>query len=155
MIQQHTLQVFADYHQFYVWDSGVQPDAPVDYTETDMRRRVKVAPSVLVVLPIRNMTVPVVLSIHESDPGHEPSTSDHIVECDLELPSGQLQVEECCGEVKLATNLAPGVYAVRVRFENLDSLSDDALDGGDRYLIDLWPGPPRELRVTKQHKDPG
>jgi hypothetical protein len=55
----HHLEVFADYHQFYVWDAGVGPSAPEDYTDDDVRRRVKVAPNVVVVQPVRNMTVPV------------------------------------------------------------------------------------------------
>jgi len=52
-----SMVVFADYHQFYVWDAGSAPVAPVDYTDDDLRRMVKVGPNVLVVQPVRNMCV--------------------------------------------------------------------------------------------------
>src|SRR5215471_5201358 len=67
----HVLEVFADYFQFYVWDAGVSPLAPEDYTDEDVRRRVKVAPNVVVVLPVRNMTVPVEVELHAGDPGFD------------------------------------------------------------------------------------
>jgi hypothetical protein len=61
-----------------------------------------------------------------------------------------LQVDECTGPVRLDHEVAPGTYAVRVLFSGLDTLSDDGLEGSDRYRIDLWPGSARELKVIKQ-----
>jgi hypothetical protein len=46
---QKTLKVFADYHQFYLWDRGMTSDAPTDYTDDDVRRRIKVAANVVVI----------------------------------------------------------------------------------------------------------
>jgi len=43
----HKFELFADYNQFYVWDVGADPNAPIDYTDEDVRNRVKVAPNVL------------------------------------------------------------------------------------------------------------
>ena len=87
----YSVKVFADYHQFYVWDAGAQPAAPEDYSAEDVERRVKVAPHVIVVQPVRNMEVPVELEVHASDPGFDEAQWDHIVECSLDLPSGKLQ----------------------------------------------------------------
>jgi len=36
------LQVFADYHQFYLWDSAMTNQAPDDYTAEDVKRRIKI-----------------------------------------------------------------------------------------------------------------
>jgi hypothetical protein len=47
----HKLQVFADYHQFYLWDPGTNPLAPTDYTDQDVRNMVKVSPGVVVIQP--------------------------------------------------------------------------------------------------------
>ena len=55
----HRFDLFADYNQFYVWDAGADPSAPIEYTDADLRCRVKVAPNVVVIQPIRDMTVPV------------------------------------------------------------------------------------------------
>ena len=88
----HAFELFADYHQFYVWDAGVNPSAPENYTEEDIRARVKVGPNVVVIQPIRRTTVPVELQIGPDDPGFDPSRWDHVAECHLELPTGALQV---------------------------------------------------------------
>jgi len=146
----HLLQVFADYNQFYVWDAGVSPIAPEDYTEEDVARMVKLAPNVLVVQPVRNMEVPVEIEVHSGDPGVDSGKWDHVVECALELPTGKLQVHECTGGPVLDQEVLPGTYRARVLFAGLDSLSEDGLDGGDRYRVDLWPGSPCAPVVTKQ-----
>jgi hypothetical protein len=149
-MSRHSFVVDADYHQFYVWYVGMSPSAPEDYTDDDVRRMVKVAPHVVVVQPVRSMTVPVELEVHADDPGFEIAAWDHVAECALDLPTGQLQVDECTGSAVLDLRLSPGTYSVRVLFAGLDTLSDDGLDGEDRYRIDLWPGTPRDLAVVKQ-----
>lgn len=149
----HLLNVFADYHQFYVWDAGTNPSAPEDYTDEDVQRMVKVAPNVVVVQPVRNMEVPVELEVHAADPGVDPTQWDHIAECTLHLPTGNMQVHECTGGAVLNLSVSSGTYVVRVLFAGLDTLSDDGLDGADRYRIDLWPGAARDLTITKQWLD--
>lgn len=145
----HSMVVFADYHQFYVWDSGSAPVVPVDYTDDDVKRMVKVAPNVLVVQPTRDMDVPVELEVHARDPGFDETVWDHVAECSLDLPTGQLQVHECTGGAVLDLPVAPGTYQARILFAGLDSLSDDGLDGSDRSCVDLWPGPERDLTIAK------
>jgi hypothetical protein len=39
-LQHQAFELFADYHQFYLWDKGTDPQAPVDYTDEDVERRV-------------------------------------------------------------------------------------------------------------------
>ena len=146
----HALSVFADYHQFYIWDAGSDPEAPLDYTDDDVSRMVKCAACVLVVQPVRNMDVPVELQVHQTDPGFDPPSWDHVVECSLDLPTGKLQVHECTGGALLDLDVLPGIYQVRVLFGGLGTLSDDGLDGDDRYCVDLWPGPARDLVIIKQ-----
>ncbi|MFT5081826.1 MAG: hypothetical protein ACI84E_002493, partial [Planctomycetota bacterium] len=79
----HQIRVEVNYHQFYLWDSSVTDQAPDDYSDEDVRRMVKVADNVVVVQPIRNGTVPVVLTLHPTDPGYDLTGCDHIVECSL------------------------------------------------------------------------
>jgi hypothetical protein len=147
----HKFQVFADYHQFYVWDAGVKPSAPIDYTDADFRHRVKIAPNVVVILPIRNMTVPVELDVCSSDPGVELPRWDHVAECSLELPTGRLQVHECTGGAILDLSVAPGTYRLRAHFTGLGLLSKDGLRGADHYKIVLWrEAASTPLRIMKQ-----
>jgi hypothetical protein len=146
----HTFELFADYHQFYVWDAGAKPQAPEDYTEEDVRRLVKVAPNVVVIQPVRNMTVSVELALCVDDPGFDETRWDHVAECALELPTGKLQVHECTGGPVLDLNVAPGSYRLRALFSGLGTLSEDGLEGEDYYALVLWPGSNIPLRIVKQ-----
>lgn len=149
-VRREAVEVFADYNQFYVQDGQVNPAAPEDWTDADVARRAKVAPNVVVICPIRNMSVPVEVELHSSEPEVDASEVDHIVECSLELPSGHLQVHECTGGPVLDWRINPGSYQVLAIFSRLESLSDDGLEGDDRYRVLLWPGAERSLRVVQE-----
>lgn len=69
-LQHQSFELFADYSQFYLWDRGMNPLPPVDYTEEDVKRRLKTGSNVVVVLPERNMTVAVEVEIHDSEPAY-------------------------------------------------------------------------------------
>jgi len=56
-MQLRSLSLFADYFQFYLWDSGMNPKAPVHYAPPDMERRLKTGHNVVAILTARNMTV--------------------------------------------------------------------------------------------------
>lgn len=146
----HVFNIFADYHQFYLWDSGVDPSAPEEYTRNDIRRLIKAVPHVVVIQPLRNATVPVELQVCSEDPGFDESQWDHVAECALDLPTGKLQVHECTGGPALNLAVPPGTYRVRALFAGLDTLSDNGLDGDDRYRIVLWPGDNIPLHIVKQ-----
>jgi len=128
----------------------MKPLAPENYTDVDIERMVKVAPHVVVVQPVRNVTVPVRVEVHDADPGWDPDAWDHVVECSLDLPTGYLQVHECTGPALLDVDVPVGTYRVRALFDGLGSLTDDGLDGNDRYVVVLWPGVAQTLQVLKQ-----
>ena len=151
-VQRQALEIFADYHQFYLWDERVAPEAPTDWTDADVAHRLKAGPHVVVVSPIRNMTVPVEVEVHLCEPPFNPEAWDHIAECSLDLPSGELQVHECTGGPVADFKVQPGTYRVRAFYGDLDSLSANGLEGRDHYRVVLWPAPPRELVVLKQWK---
>lgn len=150
----YEIEVFADYFQFYLWDSGVNPEAPTDYRYPDLENRVKVETNVVAVCTVRNMTVPVELQIHDRDPWFDPDEWDHVVEAALDLPTGGLQVHECTGYPVLDLSIDPGIYRVRLLFAGLDSLSEDGLEGNDRYTVVLWTGSEQGVCVRKQWRAP-
>jgi hypothetical protein len=51
--QRQVVEVIADYHQFYLWDRGMNPNAPEDYTDYDVQRRIKTGAHVVVIQPER------------------------------------------------------------------------------------------------------
>jgi hypothetical protein len=143
-------RIFADYRQFYLWDKQVCPDAPTDYTDDDIARRMKAAPNVVVIQPERNMEVPVELEVLEGPPDAEFDGWDHVAEASLDLPSGQLEIHESTGGAIDQIVLEPGTYRVRAYFGALTDLSDDGLEGNDRYKIVMWPATFSPVRVLKQ-----
>lgn len=146
-------EIFADYFQFYLWDAGKMPEPPTDYVEADLKNRIKTAPFVLVVQPVRNMDVPVTLDVVDAATALDLDAWDHVAEASLDLPSGRLEIHECTGGSIDILDLAPGSYRVRACFTGLDTLSEDGLDGDDRYHLTLWPAQPAPLEVLKQFDD--
>lgn len=132
----------------------MRPDAPTDFTDEDTCRRIKAAPFVVVIQPVRNMTVPVEVEVTDAPPALELENWDHIAEASLELPSGRLEIHECTGGSIDVLPVLPGTYRARACFGGLETLSDDGLDGDDRYRVVLWRAPFEPVEVLKQYEDP-
>ena len=149
-MQQIKFDIFADYFQFYLNDAEKSPPAPEDWTDDDAKKRLKVIPYLIVICPVRNMTVPVTLEVCDSEPTDNFDTWDHVAECSLDIPSGKLVVDECTGSPAANIDIAPGCYRVRIFYGDLDSLSEDGLEGDDHYKIVMWRDAPIDLKVLKQ-----
>lgn len=145
-------EIFADYFQFYLWDAGEKPVPPSDYSHDDVVRRIKAAPHVVVIQPVRNMDVAVDLDIADAAPALDLAKFDHVAEASIDLPSGQLEIHECTGGSIDIVALAPGSYRVRACFSGLDTLSEDGLDGDDRYHLTVWPAPAAPVGIRKQYE---
>ena len=107
-LQDKAFEVFADYHQFYLWDQGMGPEAPEEYDDEDVQRRIKTGPHVVVVQPERNTTVAVEVEVHDAEPEYDAQRWDHIAEASLHLPTGRLQVHECTGGLVADFLVEPG-----------------------------------------------
>lgn len=144
--------LFADYHQVVVEDVANADGAPEDYGEAAMQRRVTLTPHALTVFTMRNMTVPVRVELRAGRPTVDLAAWDHAVEASFAAPSGQIVVMGLTDEhSSAATAVVPaGSLRALVLSAGLASLSEDGLDGDDRYEIHLWPQPPAEVVVLKQ-----
>lgn len=143
------LAVFADYHQFYVWDpetSGRQ--APEQWSNQDIANRAKVVPSAVVVSPVRNMTVPVEVGIWDSEPHVIFNAWQHVIEAPLPT-RGKIEIHECTGGSHACFAVEPGDYTVRALFRGLDTLSEDGMDGKDFYEIQIWKAPCTSLKIIR------
>ena len=145
-------EIFADYHQFYLMDAEEEPFAPEDWTNEDVQQRIKAEKYIVVIQPERNMTVSVDLEIVDSTPSEDFENWDHIAEASLDLPSGKLQIEKCCGETKDILVLSSGSYKIRAFYGNLDKLSFDGLEGDDHYKIVMWQAAFEGIKVLKQYE---
>jgi hypothetical protein len=153
-LQSKKLEVFADYHQFYLWDRDMNPAAPEDYTDEDVLHRVKAGPHVVVIQPERDMEVAVDVEIHDAEPACDPDEWDHIAEASLHLPTGHLQIHECTGGPVADFKVEPGWYRVRSFHGGFDTIDEDGLDGDDYYKVVLWPAPAAGVVVVKQFAPP-
>lgn len=144
------LRIFADFFQFYVWDPVTSgQNAPEEWTDQDVADRAKVASGVVVICPIRNMTVPVEVGIWDSSPEVNLALWQHVVEAPL-TTTGRIEVEECIGPTQAGFTVEPGDYTVRALYRGLDTLSDDGLEGEDFYEIQIWKSPCPGMRVIRR-----
>ncbi len=146
-------EIFADYHQFYLMDAEENLTYPEDWTDENVRQRIKAEKYIVIIQPERNMTVPVDLEIFDSEPEEDFENWQHIAEASLNLPSGKLQIEECCGEIKDVLILPAGSYRIRAFYGDLNKLSFDGLEGDDHYKIIIWQAPFENVRVLKQYEN--
>jgi len=150
-------RLFADYFQFYLQDESGEGNLSDAWTEQAVDRLLAVAPGTVGVGTVRNMEVSVTLEILGSEPDLHPAQWDHIVECPLVVSSPKIVIAGCTDYFPDAQRIPvePGTYRVRVCYAGLDTLSEDGLDGDDRYQLQLWPAPSTEPVVLKQRGTSG
>ena len=150
------LKLFADYHQFYLQDESVTGDLSNSWTQEATDRLLALAPGTIGVGTVRNMAVPVVVEVSDTEPHEDVTGWDQVNECTLDVQSGRIVVAGCTDYFPDAARIEvlPGSYRVRLYYGNLDALSEDGLDGNDRYKVILWRAGPGPLKVLKQRKNP-
>ena len=144
-------KLFADYFQFYIQDENADGNLSDSWNDEAVGRLLAVAPGVVGVGTVRNMDVPVSVEVLDSEAGADFDQWDHVVECTLEVSSTRLVIAGCTDYFPDAARISvsPGTYR-RACYADLNSLSEDGLEGNDRYHLQLWPAPAIEPRVLKQ-----
>ncbi len=148
--------IFADYHQFYLQDDDQSfGDLSQAWTDEATDRLLAVAPHVIGVGTVRNMTVPVSVVVHESQPGIDQDEWDHITMASLRVDSGRIVVAGCTDYYPDAARIEvrPGIYEAIICYANLASLSADALEGKDYYHVHLFPGHEIQATTIKKRKN--
>jgi hypothetical protein len=156
MMQRFEYKLFADYFQFYLQDESAEGDLSASWTQEAVDRLLAVAPGTIGVGTVRNMTVPVVVEVADTQPDEDMTEWDQVNECSLEVQSGRIVIAGCTDYFPDAARIevSPGPYRARLYYGSLDALSKDGLDGDDHYKIVLWRGMPEPLRVLKQRSNP-
>ena len=152
----HSYRLFADYFQFYLQDESANGDLSDAWDPEAMANCVALAPGTVGIGTVRNMDVPVTVEVSATEPSLNLDSWDHVVECDIEVPSGKVVVAGCTDYFPDAAriSLEPGQYRARVSFGGLSSLSADGLQGDDHYRVELWKGAPAGLQVLKRDAAP-
>lgn len=160
----HSFEPYADHLAFVISDAeateGVFDGDTWD--KADDAWRIAVERHCIVVGTARYDYVPVTLTLRETSPAMEHhGAADHVVEADLELPSGKLAVTgatELPDEVE-PLSLPPGLYRVQVVYmpTHLRPKRYGPEDDGDHieYQLSMWPtGHETGVRVIKQGLSP-
>ena len=132
----HILQVYADYHQFYIHDVSFTGDTgdPSFWSPEAFARRLAISPPSLVGISTdRYDEVPVVLEITDRPPGGEFASWDHVVEASLAIPTGRLAIRGPTSTEGDSLELPPGTYRLRIFSAGLDTFDEDW------YRSVLWP----------------
>lgn len=145
------LEVFADYYQFYVCDEAFSTDTGTLWDDVATDRMLAAGADLVAVGTARNCDVPVTLEILGGEPPNDFADWDHVVECGIHLSSGRLILFGCTEDPKEAPrfHVRPGDYCARISYGNLTELFS-ALEGNDRYRVQLWPGTRSEVSVAKR-----
>ena len=137
-----TLTLFADYHQFYIQDDDIEyGDLSDAWTAEATDRLMAVSDRVIGVGTVRDMEVPVHISIADQLPALVAAEWDRINRATLYCETGRLVVAGCTDYFPEAERIQvePGTYDVLVAYKNLSSISEDGLEGDDSYHLFLAP----------------
>ena len=156
LIEKHKFELFADYHQIYMQDEYSDGDLNDFDPMLVSTYKYWTGDGVLMLSTARNMTVPVAVEIHDTEPELDLDSCDHVAECSLEFETGTLLIAGCSDVRDDAPRFKTeaGEYRIRMEHRDLDSLSDDQLDGKDNYTIKIWADPIRDEVTLKQWADP-
>jgi hypothetical protein len=151
-VKSFALTLFADYHQFYIQDEATDGNLSDSWDDAATARLLAIAPGAIGIGTVRNAEVPVAVEIHEREPDADFVAWDQVIEAALTVVSGPLVIAGCTDYLPDAKRiaLAPGSYRVRVSYGGLDTVSDNGLDGDDRYRVQLWRASAIDVRILKQ-----
>src|SRR5687768_9927010 len=88
----HSLEVAAEYQQFYLMDAEKEPAIPEQISDQDLAARVRTAPNIAVLHTSVNGTLPVKVEVAALRPPDDSRDWEHVVEFPLAAPSGQVVV---------------------------------------------------------------
>jgi hypothetical protein len=138
-------EVYASHFQFYLVDPGVEGRG-FDWGGADLERRLGVGESMIAVGTVAYEFVPVRLEVWPGEPPLDDAW-DHVVEAPFAAATGRVALENVDGPAEHSgVEVEAGPYRVRAAAAGLDDATEE---GGDRYLLQLWPAAVEEPRVLR------
>lgn len=154
----HQIELFADNFQIQIQEQVDDCDYPEDWNDSLLTQLYVAGVNILAIGTVRDLDVDLTVEIYQeamdekerlTDPDMEEY--DHVVQCNINIPSGKLLITGCSTDYEETTklNLKPGQYGARIFWSGLDSTDDMGFEGDDRYLIKLYPETYFEERILK------
>jgi hypothetical protein len=86
-----------------------------------------------------NFELPLRLELHDAEPGADLDVWQHVVDVDLDLPTGRVLMVASGGGMPHVTTLPTGHYRTRVAGRGFTELGAAGADGDDVWRVQLWP----------------
>ena len=147
----YDLVVYPEYFQFYLQDAKEELDVAEEWQDAE-ETFVVATGKVLGVRTARDQDTPVTIEITDTEPDEDLLEWDHVVDCSIAIPSGELIVSGPTEDLYQAQRIQvmPGIYACRVYFGMLEEVDDDGFEGDDCYKVTLWPsGEQKPIKIRK------
>jgi hypothetical protein len=126
--------------KFYIQDEKDDGDLSEAWNDAAVERLLAVAPGTVGIGTVRNVDVPVTISVLARESVLDAEKFETIV------AAGCTDYFPDAVRIKL-----PAVsYRVRASFEGLDAVSANGLVGSDHYHLQLWPAPLGPVQVRKR-----
>lgn len=127
--------VDSNYHQFYVADRELEPDAPEEWTDEDVNNHHLTARYIVALSPVGDMDARI-FSYGPDEPLPDfPDPIDFEVRTQIEVPSGKVGVFGWPWEIEDQYDIAPGFCDILFRAYATARVDDDA----DYYLVKITP----------------
>jgi hypothetical protein len=161
LLESRRINVYADYHQFYIQDAqhpGNTGD-PAFWTKEALANKLAVIRGTIGIGTASYGFVDVVVEIHDAPPNLDSAEWDHVTEADLDVASGRIMVVGCLDSLEdpvEAFDVQPGYHRVRCCYANLAAGSEGTGDqpGGDWYRVQAWLASPTAPSVLKRSPTP-
>lgn len=124
--------VDSTYRQFYVADGGLDPDAPEDWTDDDVKQRFNALDHIVALCPEGNGTARV-LYFAPGDTYDGPDKPCFEVNTQVSIPTGRLGVYGWPREPLEEYDVEPGAYRIRFLGFLLDAVDSEQ----DYYVVEF------------------
>jgi hypothetical protein len=138
--------------KFHIQDEKADGDLSEAWNDAAVERLLAVAPGTVGIGTVRNVDVPVTISVLARESVLDANKFDQVVECSIAVESGTIVAAGCTDYFPDAVRIKlPAVsYRIRASFEGLDAVSANGLVGSDHYHLQLWPAPLGPVQVRKR-----
>ena len=128
-----TMNILADYCQFYFMDLELCPQIPDEITDEDMENSYRAADGIVVIHTQEPQEVSVTVKVTESAPIPSES-SKRLIQVPLRLPSGKLAILGCTEPLEGCNIvlLQAGNYSAHIQYEQTNT-------GQEKFTISLQP----------------
>jgi len=125
----------SNYHQFYVADRELEPDAPTEWTDADVANHHLTASHIAALSPVGDIDARII-SCGPDDPlPHFPHPFDFEVRTRIQVPSGKVGVFGWPWELEDQYDIPSGACEILFRAY----ATDQAEEGEDYYVVKINP----------------